>query len=454
MWERGKITLRLKSILINPWVYDFALMNLWSRPLGLLRVAEYMSRFDLEMGFIDCMDVIAPGGLKRYGTGNYPRTIVKKPRVLEQVPRYFARYGMSIDTFREKLKKSLPCDFVFVTSVMAYWYPGVQKVIEIVKELSPQTPVILGGIYATLYHEHALKKSGADIVYRGHIGSDIETVLRRFGFSMKKQDQPRPYYRLGLYQNPSFAPLLTSYGCPFRCAYCASFRLFQGFTQRNPFSVLEEIESLYKAGVRDFAFYDDALLVNADSHINVILREIIKKRITVRFHCPNGLHARLIDDEQAYLMKESGFTTLRLGFETINDTRQQTTGGKVTGGILRLAIKNLKRYGFRKEYIGVYLMYGLPGQEFEEVKEGIEFLKGLDIRIHLTEFSPIPNTPCWEELLDKGVIESSIDPIVTNNTVFSYLYSNYDRQDLKSTKLAVKEYNKEYSSERVIKMGL
>lgn len=429
-------------------------MNLWSRPLGLLKVAEYMSRFDLEMSFIDCMDVRAPGGMKQYGTGNYPRTIVKKPRILEQVPRYFARYGMSIDTFREKLKKSFPCDFVFVTSVMSYWYPGVQKVIDIVKELSPHTPIILGGIYATLYHEHALKKSGADIVYRGHIGSDIETMLRGLGFTLKNKGQPRPYSRLGLYQNSSFAPVLTSYGCPFRCTYCASFRLFQGFVQRDPFGVLEEIERLSRTGVRDFAFYDDALLVNADSHIKVILREIIKKGTAVRFHCPNGLHAKLINDEQAFLMKETGFTTLRLGFETINDTRQKKTGGKVTGDILRRAIKNLKRYGFSKEQIGVYLMYGLPGQEFEEVKEGIEFLKGLDIRIHLTEFSPIPDTPCWEELRDKGVIESSIDPIVTNNTVFSYLYSDYDWQDLKSTKLAVKEYNKGYSSERLIKRGL
>jgi hypothetical protein len=185
-------------------------MNLWSRPLGLLRVAEYMSRFDLEINFIDCMDAIEPRGMKQYGKGNYPRTIVKKPKVLEPVPRYFARYGMSIDTFREKLIKSLPCDFVFVTSVMSYWYPGVQKVIEIVKELSPHTPVILGGIYATLYYKHASKNSGADIVYRGHISSDIETMLRGLGFNLKNQNQPRPYYRLGLYWKPFFAPVLTS----------------------------------------------------------------------------------------------------------------------------------------------------------------------------------------------------------------------------------------------------
>ena len=43
----------------------------------------------------------------------------------------------------------------------------------------------------------------------------------------------------------------------------------------------------------------------------------------IRFHCPNGLHARLIDDELAKLMKESGFRTLRLSLETVNTRKAE-----------------------------------------------------------------------------------------------------------------------------------
>ena len=49
----------------------------------------------------------------------------------------------------------------------------------------------------------------------------------------------------------------------------------------------------------DVAFYDDALLVNAKSHIVPILRELRKRKPDLRFHTPNGLHARMIDDELA-----------------------------------------------------------------------------------------------------------------------------------------------------------
>jgi radical SAM superfamily enzyme YgiQ (UPF0313 family) len=434
-----------KCILINPWVYDFAAANLWSRPLGLLKVAEFMSQFDLDLRFIDCMDVynIKAGlqHIKRYGTGNYPRQVVNKPYSLYCVPRHFARYGISPDKFKEEFRRHLPCSFVLVTSLMSYWYPGVQKAVTIVKELSPDSPVILGGIYATLNHNHALQKTGADFVYRGHIDMKFTSVMKNFGFNLKRKFPPRPYYSLGLYNNSPFAPILTAQGCPDRCSYCASSMLFDGFVQRNPFEVVQEILELYGMGIRDYAFYDDALLMNADSHLKVILKEVIRSNLRVRFHCPNGIHARFIDDELPSLMMKTGFKTLRLGLETISGRRQKETGGKVNHDIVKSAVERLKKGGFTKDKIGVYLMYGLPGQGLQEVIKGVDFLKDMGVKIHLTEFSPIPGTPCWEELVKSGIIDNDMDPLLTNNTVFTLLYSGYDLEALKILKHEVKEYN-------------
>jgi radical SAM superfamily enzyme YgiQ (UPF0313 family) len=430
--------LNLRCVLINPWVYDFAAMNLWSRPLGLIKVAEYMSQFNVDIKLVDCMDIFKR---RRYGTGKYPREIVEKPEILRSVPRYFKRYGITIDDFIERFTNLLPCDFIFITSLMSYWYPGVQKAIEIARTISPHTPIILGGIYATLYHEHASKIPCADFIYKGHMSENIRFVIELFGFKLKENYSPKPYYKLNIYQHYPFAPILTSLGCPYGCSYCASKILFNGFVQREPSDIINEIKELYAIGVRDFAFYDDALLVNADSHIKVILKEIIKSALKLRFHCPNGIHVRFIDDELAYLMKESGFITLRLGLETINSERQAKTGDKITVESFKKAVTRLKRYGFTKREIGVYLMYGLPGQGLEEIKEGVKFLKDLGVRINLTEFSPIPGTPCWRELNDRGVITNDIDPLLTNNTVFSYLFSGYNPLELEKLKLDVKQYN-------------
>lgn len=428
-----------KCILINPWIYDFAALNLWARPLGLLKLAEYLSQFDLDMVLIDCTDDIRSE--KKFGTGKYHRHIINKPKVLKSVPKNFARYGIKIEDFRKKLKSLRPFDMVLITSIMTYWYPGIQKVIEIIKSISPGTPVILGGIYATLFHEHARKYSGADYIFKGHISESIPLIFQRLGLEIRKIHKAKPYYRLGLYKSYSFAPVLTSTGCPYKCAYCASSVLHDDFIQRSPALIVDEIRELRDIGIMDYAFYDDALLVDADSHLKIILNDIIKSGTRVRLHCPNGIHAKFIDEELSYLMKRSGFTTIRLSLETVNIERQAATGGKVTTDILGKAVCSLKRQGFTKDNIGVYLMYGLPGQPLDEVLEGVRFIMSLNVRVHLTEFSPIPYTACWEELRKRGIINDNIDPLLTNNTVFSALYSGYDGKDLDKLKTAVKNYN-------------
>lgn len=440
-----------KFLLINPWIYDFSAVNLWSKPLGLLRVAEYLSQFDADLHFIDCTDILETR--RKYGTGKYPRQIIDKPEILQSFPRHYARYGITPEEFEGKLKGCLPCDAVFVTSIMTYWYPGVQKVTDIIKTISPHTPVILGGIYATLYHGHALKHSGADLVFTGRIDKpqyhpavinpvpDIVKVIGDLGIRLNTMRNVQPYYKLGLYEDYPFAPLMTGSGCPYKCTYCASSSLYDGFVQRCPGDVIREVIELYNMGVRDFAFYDDALLVNADNHLKIVMTEIIRSGLNMRFHCPNGVHARFIDDELAGLMKQAGFTTLRLSLETINSERQAQTGGKVSTDIFKRAAQNLKRHGFTKEQVGVYLMYGLPGQKLGEVREGVEFIKNLGLRINLTEFSPLPGTSCWEELTGTGIIHDDIDPLLTNNSVFPLLFSGYDLAALAQLKLGVKEYN-------------
>jgi radical SAM superfamily enzyme YgiQ (UPF0313 family) len=430
---------KLRILLINPWIYDFAAANLWSRPLGLLKVAECLSCYDVGLSLIDCTDVFLKAGSSR---GKYPKEPVQKPECLKRVPRTFGRYGVTTDDFRLGLSKAAPFDLVFVTSIMSWWYPGVHKVIEIMKEEYKDVPIVLGGIYATLWHSHASGRSGADFIYKGPVGEDIRAVFNTFGFRLKKKaEAASPYYMLGLYPDYPFAPILTGTGCPFACAYCASRILQKDFSRRTPGEVVHEIKELSEKGVRDFAFYDDALLVDAGMHIKPILGEIKKLDLNARFHCPNGLHARFIDDELARLMRDSGFSTIRLGLETVDRERQKESGGKVICEDLVSAVGHMKRHGFTKKEIGVYLMYGLPGQTFDEVKEGVAFLTSLGVNVHLAEFSPTPGTECWKDLQHKGVVKEGMDPLLTNNTVFSYLFSGYDPHEVDELKLKVKNHN-------------
>ena len=53
------------------------------------------------------------------------------------------------------LAEAGPFDVALIQTVMTYWYPGVQEVIADIRAYSPQTTIVLGGVYATLCPQHA-----------------------------------------------------------------------------------------------------------------------------------------------------------------------------------------------------------------------------------------------------------------------------------------------------------
>jgi len=69
--------MKFKCLLINPWIYDFAAYNFWAKPLGLLKVAEFLSQFNVELFLIDCCNSFK---IKKYGTGKYRAEVVENPR--------------------------------------------------------------------------------------------------------------------------------------------------------------------------------------------------------------------------------------------------------------------------------------------------------------------------------------------------------------------------------------
>ena len=242
---------------------------------------------------------LKPIQLARYGRGPYLKTRITKPSGLDDVPRHFSRYGIKPQWFREDLLKQGRPDLVLVTSLMTYWYPGVQETIETIRSMLPQTPIVLGGIYARLCPEHAANNSGADHVAAGAAEKDLFSLVQQFtGYSITPKFDPAhldsyPYPALDLQTTRNYVPLLTSRGCPFHCTYCASRFLEPERMLRSPEAVIEEIGFWQKTyGLSDFVLYDDAFLVDADRHAIPILEGILRSGIKVRFHTPNAVHIR------------------------------------------------------------------------------------------------------------------------------------------------------------------
>jgi radical SAM superfamily enzyme YgiQ (UPF0313 family) len=426
--------MRPELILINPWIYDFAAYDLWSKPLGLLTLAGLLRSRGAKIRLIDCLDVHHPAmthnpSLKKpvrrtYGTGKFWKEKVPKPSPLKHVSRSYSRYGISRQAFVKDLESVKNPAAILVTSLMTYWYPGVLEAISLAKKTHPDTPVILGGIYACLCRDHALRLAGADSVVSQEDSSHPEFVLsllEEFGISMEGtlQNRNNPYYpAFDLYPNIDYVCLSASTGCPFRCQYCASHFLNPKFSQQDPHRVLEEVLYWHKScGVEDFAFYDDALLLHSDTHMSIFLEELIGMDLGLRFHTPNALHVREITPKIAGLLQRAGFRTIRLGLETSDLEMHKDLDKKISEGEFEKAVHHLKEAGFSKKQIGAYILMGLPGQSVESVINTIRFLAETGATPYLAEYSPLPHTQMWEKAIASSDYDLVSEPLFHNNTL-------------------------------------
>lgn len=442
-------------LLVNPWITDFAAFDLWAKPMGLFALAALLRDGGCGVAVIDCLDrfdATGPGQqtlyaatVRSFGTGKYLKTPIAKPVAYEDLPRTYYRYGIHPDTLEQRLRALPVPDLIWMTGIMTYWYPGVMETITAVHRVFPQIPVWLGGIYAQLCSQHAAARSGADRVFTGP-GSLLPDWLEaatgfRVGNRLAWSDfatAPAPAW--DLLDHLEYVPLLTSLGCPFHCPYCASRALQPRIETRPAPLLLDEIRRWHlDFGVKDFAFYDDALLLSGGEVLRSVLERVVAEGLAVRFHTPNALHLRALTTDWCDLLYRAGFTTLRLGLETSRPERQRQWGGKVEPEMFSRAVERLRAAGFAPAQVGAYLLAGLPGQNPEEVAEAIEFVHRAGVQPVLAEYSPIPGTPMWAEAVTGSAFDLAAEPLYHNNTFFACRRPDFTLQHLNALKQLARE---------------
>jgi radical SAM superfamily enzyme YgiQ (UPF0313 family) len=435
-----------KNILaINPWIYDFTAYDFWMKPLGLLYIASVLKKYArCQVTLIDCLDRHHPllakaVSSKPDGRGAFPKEEVEKPGILKDIPRKYSRYGIPVPLFLQELEAAPPPDLVILTCVMTYWYPGAQLAVELTRKKFGHVPIVLGGIYASLMSEHARSYSGANIVVTGRGELKVLSLVKDIlGDNAARPFEPAsldnlPWPSFELLRKRDTLPILTSRGCPFDCAFCATAALNPLFEQRDSSSVEAEIEAIYlRFGTRNFAFYDDALLINKKYHLFPILEKIAARKWPLSFHTPNGLHVKEVDQEIAEIMMRSGFRSLYLSQESLDEKWLSESCPKVSTGDLQKALDSLEKAGFRKGDINVYLMAGFPGQDISAVKESIVQVQRLGARPRLAYFSPVPGSKEWARLISRGRLSENSDPLLHNKLVLPYLGGDFSPEDFES----------------------
>lgn len=235
--------------------------------------------------------------------------------------------------------------------------PFATKISLRIKELMPESTVILGGAHVSLMNSARKSEIKKNITSRAC--EDIEKLGKLFDiivagdgekaiFDALKinkgiidadeiksslfltdddlDDLPLParhlidlnsyHYNIDGHKATS---LICQLGCPFKCAFCGgrNSSFLRRIRTRSSDVVIDEIEQLHKTyGYTGFMFYDDELNVNKkfEEFLEklIVLQEKLDKKFTFR----GFVKAELFTQRQADLMYKSGFRWLLTGFES------------------------------------------------------------------------------------------------------------------------------------------
>jgi hypothetical protein len=387
---------------------------------------------------------------KADGTGKFFRTPLPAPGVLKTYPfepggeRRFARYGLVREAFRARLKAasgaSAP-DIILVTSGMTYWYEGVREAARVCRELYPHTPLIAGGLYASLMPEHCGLVTRAHAVVTGGRSADLAAWMRRFGLPPAPGEYPPfPFSASPVWKDAGVLRL--NRGCPLECDYCASRLFFPRFEAGSARAAFHAFDAFRRAGISNFAFYDDALLVHKEEVFMPFLEEVIESLgesgvCPPRFYLPTAVHIQSLDERTARLMRRAGFQEIRMGFESSSgDFHKEHTpsGAKFRQEDFSACVRMLREAGFPEGSLSVYILAGLPGQRAEETEESIRRAASYGVRVRLAEFSPVPGSALWEKSVRLCRYPLEEEPLFHNNSFFPLEWEGFTRQDLRRLK--------------------
>jgi len=403
---------------INPFFDDYYCFHDYKyQPIGILSVLSTLRSAGYDVAFLDA-DHKTKSLVNEVNTKRRQQT--RKPKELENTNGGYYRYGLGDKAFQLQLMKYVEPEVILMTSSMTFRWHSVRDCIALTKEVFPNVPVVLGGIYATLAYEHAKEHSGADFVIQGPGEAKALALVNELTGNQKRMPKPLPFWAFNLLpcEKRGFAMLLTSYGCTRNCAHCASRLLYGGYKMRDTGEVIEEIDDRYnRHGVKEFHLYDDDLLEDSPNHFELWAKEVIRRFPKARFHVPNALLIDQLTLRNAELLRELKVKPIVLGVDAVKEA-ELLGRWWISFKAIKDTVDLLEKAGFKRYDIKIYVHVSHPTQTLRSLLETIRFLLELGVRPTLNRFTPIPGTKLFDQ--------ENTDLALLNNKIYAGMISRKD----------------------------
>jgi radical SAM superfamily enzyme YgiQ (UPF0313 family) len=324
-------------------------------------------------------------------------------------------------------------------STMTFTLIDAYKTAKLIKRIMPNTKIILGGTHIHLFPQETISLDGVDLAFMGEAEFSFLEFLKNFDNSSHFPKIPGLVYKntSGEIKKNDFVPLdnlddlpfpdrslldikhynsllskgflsttiISSRGCPFKCAFCdrAISPITSHFRWRSARNVIEEICECVELGIKDFLFYDDTFTVRRERVLE-ICEEIIRNKLDIRWNIRTRVD--LVDEEMLKMLKKAGCVAIHYGVEAGNDKILKVIKKGFTVKKVKEVFKLTKKCGIENL---AYFMIGLPSENLKNIQDTFDLAKELKPDyVHTTIFSPYPGTELYYLGLEKGIIKKDI----------------------------------------------
>jgi radical SAM superfamily enzyme YgiQ (UPF0313 family) len=189
--------------------------------------------------------------------------------------------------------------------------------------------------------------------------------------------------------------VITSRGCPFRCAYCASPRIWKRKTQfRSVDNVLEELIYLVrKKGVTLIRFQDDTFTLKIDRTM-ALCEKMLSKDLNIKWICDTRVDR--LNKDILQLMKRAGCVRIKVGVESGSNKILESVDKGISVEKIRSIVRLIKEVGIS---LTAYFMIGFPGETDEDVRKTIRFAEEIEADYNsLSVIAPYYGTKLYSDL--------------------------------------------------------
>ncbi|MHB1015136.1 MAG: B12-binding domain-containing radical SAM protein, partial [Desulfurivibrionaceae bacterium] len=171
-------------------------------------------------------------------------------------------------------------------------------------------------------------------------------------------------------QPENFAILISSRGCPYRCAFCSSTALWQNRVRHHRVDLLLSylVDLRAATGAIYFSLRDENFLVN-QTHVREFTAALRQSGLHYLWNAQGSPH--LLDDDLARTLAEAGCDQLQMGIEAIPPRLAGMLNKQGSPARTAKAISTLRRQAIRP--FG-YFIYGMDETEAEGT-ETLDFIR-------------------------------------------------------------------------------